>query len=33
MYDFAKEMYFDEKVPGKKSTRDRLLLSYINHQA
>ena len=23
MYDFAKEMYFDVKAPGKKLTRDR----------
>ena len=25
MYDFAKEMYFDEKATGNKSTRDRTL--------
>ena len=25
LYDFAKEMYFDEKTPVKKSTRDRSL--------
>ena len=33
MYDFAKEMHFDEKVPGEKSTRDRPLLNYLNRQA
>ena len=26
MYDFAKEMHFDLKAPGKKSTRDRTLI-------
>ena len=25
MFDFAKEMYFDEKAPGNKSTRDRTI--------
>ena len=25
MYDFAKEMHFDQKAVGKKSTRDRTL--------
>ena len=28
MYDFAKEMYFDVKAPGNKSTRDRTLINY-----
>ena len=33
MYDFAKEMHFDLKVVGKKSTRDRTLKkNYLNHQ-
>ena len=31
MYDFAKEMYFDEKVPGKKGTRERPLSNTSNH--
>ena len=29
MYDFAKEMYFDKKPPGNKSTRDRTLIKLL----
>ena len=29
MYDFAKEMYFDERAPGNKSTRDRSLIRLL----
>ena len=29
-YDFAKEMYFDVKAPGNKSTRDRTFIKLIN---
>ena len=32
MYDFAKEMYFDVKVQGKKSTQDRTLKKCLYHQ-
>ena len=30
MYDFAKEMHFDERGQGKKSTRDRTLMKLLN---
>ena len=30
MYDFAKEMHFDTKAQGKKSTRDRKLVNLLN---
>ena len=30
MYDFAKEMYFDTKALGNKSTRDRSLIKLLN---
>ena len=30
MYDFAKEMHFDPKAPGKKSIRDRKLKKLLN---
>ena len=30
MYDFAKEMYFDSKASGNKSTRDRKLTKLLN---
>ena len=30
MYDFAKEMYFDPKASGNKSTRDRKLIKLLN---
>ena len=30
MYDFAKEMHFDERRVGKKSTRDRTLIKLLN---
>ena len=30
MYDFAKEMHFDAKASGKKSTRDRKLIKLLN---
>ena len=30
MYEFAKEMYFDEKRAGNKSTRDRTLIELLN---
>ena len=30
MYDFAKEMHFDTKAQGDKSTRDRTLISLLN---
>ena len=30
MYDFAKEMYFDERRVGKKSTRDKILIKLLN---
>ena len=29
MYDFAKEMYFDVKATGNKSTRDRTLIKLL----
>ena len=29
MYDFAKEMYFDVKAPGNKSTRDKTLIKLL----
>ena len=32
MYDFAKEMKFDLKASGNKSTRDRTLIKLLNHQ-
>ena len=32
MYDFAKEMHFDVRAPYNKSTRDRTLINYLNHQ-
>ena len=32
MYDFAKKMKFDTKPQGNKSTRDRTLINYLNHQ-
>ena len=32
MYDFAKEMYFDEKALCNKSTRDKSLIDCLNHQ-
>ena len=30
MYDFAKEMHFDSKASGNKSTRDRKLIKLLN---
>ena len=33
MYDFAKEMHFDEKRVGNKSTRDRTLINLLNSPA
>ena len=30
MYDFAKEMHFDPKASGNKSTRDRKLIKLLN---
>ena len=30
LYDFAKEMHFDLKAPGNKSTRDRKLIKLLN---
>ena len=33
MYDFAKEMYFDLKATGKKSTRDRTFTLSLNSPA
>ena len=30
MYDFAKEMNFDLKAVGKKSSRDRTLIKFLN---
>ena len=30
MYDFAKEMHFDQKAVGKKSIRDRKLIKLLN---
>ena len=30
MYDFAKEMHFDPKASGNKSTRDRMLIKLLN---
>ena len=33
MYDFAKEMYFDKKATGRKSTRDRTLLKLLKSPA
>ena len=32
MYDFAKEMKFDTKAVGNKSTRDRTLINHLTHQ-
>ena len=29
LFDFAKEMYFDVKAPGKESTRDRTLIKLL----
>ena len=29
MYDFAKQMHFDKRVPGKKTTRDRTLTKLL----
>ena len=29
MYDFAKEMYFDQKAVGNKSTRDKTLIKLL----
>ena len=33
MYDFAKEMHFDLKAPGNKSTRDRTLIKVLKTPA
>ena len=33
MYDFAKEMHFDERRVGKKSTRDKTLIKLLNSPA
>ena len=33
MYDFAKEMHFDPKASGNKSTRDRKLIKLLNSPA
>ena len=33
MYDFAKEMYFDIRYPGFKTTRDRALRKLANSPA
>ena len=33
MYDFAKEMHFDERRVGNKSTRDRTLINLLNSTA
>ena len=33
MYAFAKEMNFDTKAPGKKSTRDRTLIKLLKSPA
>ena len=33
MYDFAKEMHFDPKASGNKSTRDRKLINLLNSPA
>ena len=33
MYDFAKEMHFDERRVGNKSTRDRTLIYLLNSPA
>ena len=33
MYDFAKEMHFDERRVGNKSTRDRTLINLLNSPA
>ena len=33
IYDFAKEMYFDEKAPGNKRTRGRSLIILLNSPA
>ena len=30
MYDFAKEMHFDTRAPGRKSTRDSTLITLLN---
>ena len=32
LYEFAEELTFDLKAQGRKSTRDRTLLNYLNHQ-
>ena len=33
MYDFAKEMHFDQNAPGNKSTRDRKLIKLLKSSA
>ena len=33
MYDFAKEMHFDTKAQGNKSTRDRTLIKILKSPA
>ena len=33
MYDFAKEMHFDLKAQGNKSTRDRTLINLLKSQS
>ena len=33
MYDFAKEMHFDERRVGNKSTRDKTLIKLLNSPA
>ena len=33
IYNFAKEMNFDLKAPGKKSTRDRTLIKFVKSPA
>ena len=33
MYDFGKEMHFDEKAPGNKSDRDRSFIKLLNSPA
>ena len=33
MYDFAKEMHFDERRVGNKSTRDKTLVKLLNSPA
>ena len=32
MYDFAKEMFFDVRAQGNKSTRDRTLIKLLKSQ-